>query len=50
MQNSLAKDLSEADRSKVNLLREREDLIKMIGSSQEKRAGDKLRMRTEETL
>jgi len=33
MQNNLAKDLQETDRSKLILLREREQLLKMSGYS-----------------
>ena len=48
--NSLARDLNEADRNKVNLLSERERLVKMAEFSQERRGEDRLRMRAEETL
>ena len=45
MQNNLAKDLQETDRSKLILLREREQLLKMSGYSMQKRADDRLRLK-----
>lgn len=43
----MARDMTEADRNKVYMLRERERLVNMANYSEEKRSGDKLRMRTE---
>lgn len=50
MSNNLARDMTEADRSKVSLLSEREELVKMITYSEEKRCGDKMRERAVASL
>lgn len=50
MHSSLSRDMSDADRTKVMLLRERENLLKMMNTSMEKRSGDRFRMEIEAKL